>query len=184
MTRPVRAALLFGTGLLAGVALTSLTMNESGWWSRSEALEPGSALFDAEPSEVRFLTYSADGIDLTAQRSKPNALFAVQVTHSGSSATEHCIASNDLGGILVVLSHTKVRTHVNETERRSRYPSSLGHIDLKDAVYGEPITPWFLFESKDGSTIAVEKQSQIFETDIPPEVIRKLARGCVDLSTR
>jgi len=184
MKPAIRAALLFGTGLLAGVVLTSLSMNESGWWSRNGGQEPGSALFDADPSEVRFLTYSADGIAVTAQRSKPNALFAVQVTRSESGATEHCIASNDLDGILIIFSHAKVRTHINEAERRRLYPSSLGYIDVKDAVYGDPITPWFLFESKDGSSIAVEKQSQIYETDIPPEVVKKLARGCLDISTR
>lgn len=184
MKTPLRTALLLGMGFVSGVALTFLSMDESGWWNRNGALETGSALFDAEPSEVRFLTYFSESVAFTAQRSSPDALFAVQVTHAGSNVSEHCIASRDLGGILATLSSAKVRTPIAEKERGTRYPLSLGYIEVKDAVYGEPISPWLLFESKDGSTIAIEKQSQIYETDVPPEIVKKLLGGCATLSAR
>lgn len=180
----LRTALLLGMGFVSGVALTLLSLDESGQWSGNGELEAGSALFDAEPSEVRFLTYHSESMAFTAQRSSPDALFTVQVTHAGSDATEHCVATHDLGGVLATLARAKVRTPIAEKERGTRYPVSLGYIEVKDAVYGEPISPWLLFESKDGSTIAIEKQSRTYETDVPPEIVKKLSGGCATLSAR
>jgi hypothetical protein len=177
-------AFFVGAGLVIGIALTILSIDESVWWKREARLEKGSMLFEADSTEVRLFLYSSDDMAITAQRSNPGVSFAVQVTYTDNRPAQHCISSPDLAGVLPALALTKVRAQIDEKERKSLYPIPLGHIEIKDAVFGEPIFPWLFFRANSNATIAVKKQSQVFETDISPDTIKRIRAGCSGLAKR
>ena len=177
-----RAALLVGIGLVSGIALTIFSMDESGW--RQGEQELSAPLFDTNMNEVRSFTYLTTSMTLTAQRSKASSPFAIQVTYTDNRPPEHCLSSSDLNGVLTSFAHSKVKKQIHIKEMESKYPTTLGYIDVKDVVIGEPIAPWRLFESNDHSVIAVEKLFTTFETDITPATIKKLETGCTELAEK
>lgn len=173
-----RVAFLIGVGLVSGVGLTILSMDESGWWQKDSRTEPGTSLFEADPAEVRLLTFSTDTMMLTAQRSKPGVRLAIQVTYTDDRPPLHCISSPDLDGVLSSLAVTKVKKRVNRKEIKTNYPIKLGYLEFQDEVIGEPIEPWTLFTTHDRSVIVVDQPSVTFETDISPTIIKRLESGC------
>ncbi len=174
-----RAALLVGIGLVSGIALTLFSMDESGWWQGEQELDM--PLFDTDINEVRSFTYLTSSMTLTAQRSKASSPFAIQVTYTDNRPPEHCLSSSDLNGVLSSFAHSKVKKQIHIKEMESKYPTTLGYVDVKDVVIGEPIAPWRLFESNDHTAIAVEKLFTTVETDITPATIMKLEAGCKEL---
>lgn len=180
----LRTTLLLGTGFLIGVIFTILGMDESGWWQTGTKINPGAALFEADPDEVRSLSYLSEEMTLTAQRSKPGSSFLVQVTFSDDRASQHCVSAPDLAGVLPTLALTKVSKAISHKEQKARYPLAMGRIEVRDAVVGEPISPWLLFGTNTHDVLAVERQSDVFETNIPYEIVRLLRSGCSTMAKR
>lgn len=172
-----RTMLLLGVGLVSGIALTILSMDESGWWQRE--LEPDTPLFETDIKEVRSFTYLTISKTLTAQRSKAGGPFAIQVTYADNRASQHCTSSPDLGGVLSSFARSKVKKQFNPKEIKSMYPASLGYIEVKDPVIGEPSAFWEIFTTNDHSVavVVVERQAAAFEI-ISPGVFQKLEAGC------
>ncbi len=179
-----RTALLFGVGLVSGIALTIFSIDESGWWQGEMKLEPGEALFEADINEVRSFTYTTTAMTLTAQRSKAGEPLAIQVTYVDNRAPQHCISTPQLDGVLTSFVLSKVKKQLTPKEIKLKYPVVLGDIEVKDAVTGEPITPWRLFTTNDHSVVAVEKRSVAFEIDISLTALKKLQAGCTELARR
>ncbi|OFZ68181.1 MAG: hypothetical protein A2Z01_02985 [Betaproteobacteria bacterium RBG_16_58_11] len=179
-----RAVLLLGIGIVSGIALTIFGINESGWWQGEAKLEPGSHPFEADINEVRSFAYTTNVMMLTAQRSMAGGPLAVQVTYADNRAPQHCISSPELGGVLSSFAHSKVIKQIRPQEIKSKYPIILGHLEVKDAVIGEPITPWKLSINSDHSIVVVEKLSAAFEIDISPTTFKQLEAGCAQLAKR
>ena len=179
-----RTLLLLGIGLVGGIALTILGMDESGWWQGKAALEPGTPLFESDINEVRSFTYLRPLMTLTAQRSKAGGPFAVQVTYADKRTPRHCVSSPDLGGVLSSFARSKVKKSFTPKEIKSMYPISLGYIEVKDAVMGEQSALWKLFTPNDHSivVVVVERRAAAFESSISPGVFQKLEAGCPELA--
>lgn len=179
-----RATLLLGVGLASGIALTIFSMDESGRWQGEMKPEPGAALFEADINEVRSFIYTTTTMTLTAQRSKAGGPLAIQVIYADNRAPQQCISTSELGGVLPSFVLSKVKKQITPKEIKLKYPVILGDIEVKDAVIGEPITPWRLFTTNDYSVVAVEKRFGAFEIDISPIALKKLQAGCAELARR
>lgn len=178
-----RTALLLGIGLVSGIALTILSMDESGWWQGE--LEPDTLLFETEINAVRSFTYLTISMTLTAQRSKSGEPLAIQVTYADNRPPQHCTSSTDLGGVLSSFSLSKVKKQFNPKEIKSMYPVSLGYIEVKDPVIGEPSAFWEIFTTNDHSAavVVVKRRAAAFEI-ISPTALKKLEAGCAELARR
>lgn len=179
-----RALLLFGIGLISGIGLTVFSMNESGWWQGETKLEPGVTLFEADINEVRSFSYITTSMTITAQRSKAGGPLAILVTYPDNRPPQYCLSDTGLDGVLSSFALSKVKKQISPKELKLKYPVILGAIEVKDAVSGEPITPWTLFSTNDHSVVAVKKQSDAFEIDISPTALKKLQAGCAALAKR
>lgn len=98
----------FVFGLALGVGLTSW-LTKQGSVFRAEAPSPGQEVFGVADEEVLSLTYNTERLTFTAQRSRPNDRFAVQVTYSDGKAAQQCIASPNLEGHLPTLTKLVVK---------------------------------------------------------------------------
>ena len=128
--------------------------------------------------EVLSLTYSTERLTFTAQRSKPNDRFAVQVTYADGKAAQQCIASPALEGHLPTLTKLVVKRVVPADQVTAQLPIRLGTLQLRDSVASEPISAMEFRSAPDGRWAAVSYGGSFFETTIPVAALAALESAC------
>lgn len=144
----------------------------------SADIRPGSTAFSVEESGVRSITYRTAGMTLTARRAGNG--FAVTVVRTGG-AEQRCAVSSDLGGLLPGLIEIEAKRELTPEQAAGEFPVQLGTLVLEDGMANEPIPPFTVRATKDGSAVALAYQGTAFEAAMAPEMFAKLEAGCAAL---
>lgn len=169
---------IFVLGLALGSGLTLLLTTRPGAVFPPGEPRPGQEVFGVADEAVLSLTYTAEQLTFTAQRSRPKDKFAVQVTYSDGKAAQQCIASPTLEGHLPTLTKLVVKRVVPTDQVATQFPIRLGVLQLKDSVVSEPISA-MEFRSASGSRwAAVSYGGRFFETSIPVAAFAALESAC------
>lgn len=169
------ATFVFGLALGAGL---TLWLTRQGSVFRAEEPSPGQEIFGVVDEEVLSLTYSTERLTFTAQRSRPNDRFAVQLTYADGKAAQQCLASPALEGHLPALTKLVVKRVVPMDQVAAQHPIRLGTLQLKDSVVSEPISAMEFRSAPDGRWAAVSYGGSFFETTIPVATLAALESVC------
>lgn len=172
-----RIALILGACVLAGAAVFALKPG-----SRPAVIRPGSTAFSAQEDGIRTLTYRTTALALTARRA--GAGFAVTVVGSDGRPEQRCAVSGDLGGLLPRLVEIAAKRELTLEQAATEFPVQLGTLVLKDEIANEPIAPFTVRATKDGSAVALVYQGTAIEAAIAPETFARLGSGCAALANR
>ncbi len=172
----------FAAGLACGVLGTVIVARHP---TDVASVEPGSEVISILEEEVMSVAFRTDKMTFTAQRSKPGASFAVQITYANRRPVQQCQASSDLAGQLAVYSTIKAKRQLASQQQAERdFPVQLGTLELLDRMKDEPSTVIRLRASSDRKALAALYENVAVEVTSPGSAFTSLEDGCHLLSGR
>lgn len=167
---------MVGAGLLALCELALLRP-----YAKSR-VGPGTEFLAVLDDEVMSLTYSTEGLTLTAQRSRPADRFAIQVTYADGRPPQQCVSTPDLAGQLAQLSSFTAKGSVPADQLESEYPVRLGKLALKDRMLIEAPPELDFRTNRDQARVVVSFGGDSVEVDTPVAAFSELRAGCEALA--
>lgn len=141
-------------------------------------IAPGTEAFSVLPEEIMSLTFSTAGYKLNAQRSRPGAPFAVQITFANGRNLEQCQVSPDLAGQLEKLTTITVTRQLVPARLEVDFPTPIGLVEIRDRILPETLTALAFRASKDRSAVALSYEDYAVEVSTPATAFAKFDGGC------
>jgi hypothetical protein len=173
--------LVFLGGMLTGAGVSHLGKDAPGAPRVHQPVAPGSTMFSVLDDEVMSLTYSTASSTLTAQRSKPGAPLAVQITYADGRMAQQCLASPGLAGQLAHFSTLTANRQLSAQQVEADFPALLGTIEIRDRILAEPPAPMAFRANRDRTAVGVAYQGHAAEVKVPAAAFAALDAGCAAL---
>lgn len=146
-------------------------------------VEPGSEVIHLLDDEVMSVVLRTDRMTFTAQRSKPAARFAVQVTYAHDTPAQQCQASSNLAGYLATYTNiTAKRQLPSQQQAEKDFPLQIGTLELRDRILDEQATTIRLRASLDRQALVALYDNVAVELANPASAFTELEDGCRLLS--
>lgn len=148
-------------------------------------VEPGTVAVGILEDEVMSVTFRTDKMTLTAQRSKPAASFAVQVTYADGRPAQQCQASSSLAGQLAAYATITTKRQLQSRQQAQKdFPIKVGTLELRDRMEDEPTIVIQLRASPDRRALAALYESDAVEVTNSGSAFTALEDGCRLLGNR
>jgi hypothetical protein len=170
----------FAAGLACGVLGFMLIAQQP---TGLATVEPGTEVVSILEEEVMSVVFRTDKMTFTAQRSKPGASFAMQITYADGRPAQQCQVSSNLAGQLGAYSTIKAKHQFASQQQAERdFPVQLGTLELRDRMKDEPSTVIRLRTSSDRNALAALYENVAVEVTTPGNAFASLEDGCRLLS--
>ncbi len=172
----------FTVGLACGVFGSILVAQHQAGPVKFEPQTEAISIFEDEVMSVVFRT---NEMTFAAQRSKPGAAFAVQVTYADGRPAQQCHASSNLAGRLAVYSTITAKHSLQSQQQAERdFPILLGTLELRDRIENEPNPVIRLRASSDRKAMAALYENVAIEVTNPVSAFAGLEKACHFLAGR
>lgn len=168
----------FAAGLACGVTGPMLVARHD-----LTLVEPRTEAIGILEDEVMSVTFMTDKMTFAAQRSKPGAAFAVQVTYADGKPSRQCQVSSNLAGQLAAYATitTKRQLH-SQRQAQKDFPIKVGTLELRDRMEDEPLTVIRWRASSDRKALAALYANVAVEVTNPESAFTNLERACTVLT--
>ena len=171
---------VFAAGLACGVLGSILVAHHR---TDVASVESGSEAISILEEEVMFVAFRTDKMTFTAQRSKPEASFAVQITYADGRPAQQCQASSNLAGHLADYSTITVKHQIASQQQAERdFPFPMGTLELRDRTEEPGGAVIRLRASSDRKALAALYENVAVEVTNPGSAFAKLEDGCRQLN--
>lgn len=172
----------FAAGLACGALGFMLVAQQSTGLAN---VEPGTEVVSVLEEEVMSVVFRTDKMTFTAQRSKPKASFAVQITYADGRPAQQCQASSSLAGQLAAYATITTKRQLQSRQQAQKdFPIKVGTLELRDRMEDEPTIVIQLRARSDRKALAALYENDAVEVTNPGSAFASLEDGCRLLSSR
>jgi len=172
----------FTVGLACGIFGSTLVAQHPAGSTKIESQTEAVSILE---DEVMSIVFRTDKMTFSAQRSKPAASFAVQVTYTDERPAQQCQVSSNLAGQLTTYSTITTKRQLQSQQQAEKdFPIQLGTLELRDLMEDEPTTAIRLRASSDRKTMAALYGNVAIEVSNPESAFANLEKGCHFLTGR
>lgn len=127
---------------------------------------------------VTAVSFQSEQFQFTAQRSRTDVPFAVQITFADGRSPQYCMANRQLDAQLEEMFEVREKQEITVQEFEKHFTKVVGLIDIKTGYYIEPTNLMELHTTPDSKRMAVMSYGHAVEINKMAEQYNRLIDAC------